>query len=539
MKKFLSIALAGTALSVCVGQEGKLADDQKASNVERALKDQILHVGLGPEPRSIDPHLANSVAANNIVTALLEGLVSEDPKTLEPIPGVAEKWTVSKNRKSYVFHLRKNAKWSNGDPVTAHDFVYSYKRVLEPELDSSFAAYLYLLEGAKSFHEGKKSWDNAQVGMKALDDHTLKLTLEKPMYSFLAQLNHSIWFPVHPPTIERHDAEWTSPGNFVGNGPFILTKRQANSFIMVERNPKYWDAAKVRLKGIRFYPIKSPDLEESAFQSGFLHLTQTVSADRLEALRKEKPNFLHFEPYWGTYFYRFNVDEPPFDDLRVRQAMSLAVDRESLVENVTKRGQLPAVSFTPPDKAGFTAWPRYKKDLVAAKKLINEYLADKRLTKLPPIELKYNTSEGHRKLAVAMQGMWGKNLGIEIKLLNMEWKVFLATTYKRDFVLARGGWIGDYLDAASFLQMWRANGKNNLTGWSNQRYDELLDLAAKESDGKKRFEFFDECEAILAKEMPIIPIYFFVHATLRHPTVKGWYPNLLDRHPYKFIYLEK
>jgi len=539
MKKFLSIVLVGTALSVCVGQEGKHAHDPKASNVERALEDQILHVGLGAEPRSIDPHLATSSSSHDVLTALLEGLMSEDPKTLEPIPGVAEKWTVSKNWKSYVFHLRKNAKWSNGDPVTAHDFVYSYKRVLEPELDSSSAPYLYLLEGAKSFHEGKKSWDNAQVGVKALDDHTLKLTLEKPMYSFLAQLNHFIWFPVHPPTIERHDAEWTSPGNFVGNGPFILTKRRANSFIMVERNPKYWDAAKVRLKGIRFYPIKSPDLEESAFQSGFLHLTKTVSADRLEALRKEKPNFLHFEPYWGTYFYQFNVDEPPFDDLRVRQAMSLAIDRESLVENVTKGGQLPAVSFTPPDKAGFTAWPRYKKDLVAAKKLINEYLADKRLTKLPPIELKYNTSEGHRKLAVAMQGMWGKNLGIEIKLLNMEWKVFLATTYKRDFVLARGGWIGNYLDAASFLQMWRADGKNNLTGWSNQRYDELLDLADKESDGRKRFEYFDECEAILAKEMPIIPIYFYVHATLRHPTVKGWYPNLLDRHPYKFIYLEK
>ena len=325
----------------------------------------------------------------------------------------------------------------------------------------------------------------------------------------------------------------------MGNGPFILTKRRANFFLMVERNPKYWDAAKVRLKGIRFYPIPRSYLEESAFHSGFLHLTKTVSADRIEALRKEKPNLIHFEPYWGTYFYRFNVDEPPFDDLRVRQAMSLAIDRESLVENVTKGGQLPAVSFTPPDKAGFTAWPRYKKDLVAAKKLINEYLADKRLTKLPPIELKYNTSEGHRKLAVAMQGMWGKNLGIEIKLLNMEWKVFLATTYKRDFVLARGGWIGDYLDAASFLQMWRADGKNNLTGWSNQRYDELLDLAAKESDGKKRFEYFDECEAILAKEMPIIPIYFYGHVTLRHPTVKGWYPNLLDRHPYKFIYLAK
>ncbi len=171
----------GTVLSVCVGQEGKLADDPKASNVESALEDQILHLGLRAEPRSIDPHLASSMAAHNVLSALLEGLVSDDPKTLEPIPGVAEKWTVSKDRKTYVFHLRKNAKWSNGDPVTAHDFVYSYKRVLEPELRSPLAFMLYSLKGAKSFNEGKKSWDKAQVGVKALDDHTLKLTLENPM----------------------------------------------------------------------------------------------------------------------------------------------------------------------------------------------------------------------------------------------------------------------------------------------------------------------------------------------------------------------
>ncbi|MGE4549862.1 MAG: peptide ABC transporter substrate-binding protein, partial [Opitutales bacterium] len=452
-KAWATCLLAFFVLSGCAGE----------SNVERALDDQILHFGLGAEPQSIDPHLANSVSAHNILTALLEGLVSENPKTLKPTPGVAEKWDISEDGTVYVFYFRKNAKWSNGDSVTAHDFVYSYKRILDPNLGSQYASMLHILKNAKVFGEGKKTWGEAKVGVRALDDLTLELTLENPVPYFLEQLNHFTWFPVHPPTIKKFGArttrgtKWTRTGNYVGNGPFILTEHHVNSVIMVERNPKYWDAANVRLNGIRFYPIESVDTEERAFHSGFLHLTQTVSADRIDSFKKDKPNLIHFEPYLGTYFYRFNVDKPPFDDIRVRKAMNLAIDRESLVKNVTKGGQQPAVSFTPTDTGGFIAKPSFKYDVGEAKRLIKDYLAEKGLEKLPPIELKYNTSEGHKKLAVAMQGMWKKHLGIEIKLLNMEWKVFLATTSKRDFVLARGGWIGDYVDANTFLHMWRTN----------------------------------------------------------------------------------
>ena len=514
------------------------------SNVEKAIDEKILHFGLGSEPQYLDPHLANSVSAHNVIIALIEGLVSEDPKTLKPVPGVAEKWDISENGLVYTFHLRKNAKWSNGDPVTAHDFVYSYKRILNPELASQYASMLHGLKNAREYHEEGLSWDEAKVGAIAIDDYTLQLTLENPTPYFLELLNHYSWFPAHPPTIEKFGAfgkqgtAWTRPGNYVGNGPFILSDHKVNSVIEVKKNPLYWDAQTVSLEGIRFYPIESADTEERAFHSGFLHLTQTVSPDRIDFLKENHSELIHFESYLGTYFYRFNVEEPPFDDVRVRLAFNLATDRQAIVEKVTKGGQLPARCFTPPGTGGFSPESRFRFDPQKAKSLIKEYLIEKGLESLPKIELKYNTSEGHKKVAEALQGMWKNHLGAEIRLLNMEWKVFLSTIAKRDFSLARAGWIGDYVDANTFLHMWRTGDGHNNTGWSSTRYDELLELAAQESDTQKRFSYFEECEKLIAENAPILPIYFYVHVTLRSPTVKGWHPTLLDHHPYKYVRLE-
>ena len=514
------------------------------SNVEKAIDEKILHFGLGSEPQYLDPHLANSVSAHNVIIALIEGLVSEDPKTLKPVPGVAEKWDISEDGLVYTFHLRKNAKWSNGDPVTAHDFVYSYKRILNPELASQYASMLHGLKNAREYHEEGLSWEEAKVGATAIDDYTLQLTLENPTPYFLELLNHYSWFPAHPPTIEKFDAfgkqgtAWTRPGNYVGNGPFTLSDHKVNSVIEVKKNPLYWDAQTVSLEGIRFYPIESADTEERAFHSGFLHLTQTVSPDRIDFLKENHPDLIHFESYLGTYFYRFNVEEPPFDDVRVRLAFNLATDRQAIVEKVTKGGQLPARCFTPPGTGGFSPESRFRFDPQKAKSLIQEYLTEKGLESLPKIELKYNTSEGHKKVAEALQGMWKNHLGAEIQLLNMEWKVFLSTIAKRDFSLARAGWIGDYVDANTFLHMWRTGDGHNNTGWSSTRYDELLELAAQESDTEKRFSYFEECEKLIAENAPILPIYFYVHVTLRSPTVKGWHPTLLDHHPYKYVRLE-
>jgi oligopeptide transport system substrate-binding protein len=591
------------------------------SNVENAIEDKILHFGLGSEPQYLDPHLASSVSAHNVIIALIEGLVSEDPKTLKPVPGVAESWDISEDGLLYTFHLRKNAKWSNGDPVTAHDFVYSYRRILNPNLASQYASMLHGLKNARKYHEGNRvlsveilnagrgysngsevsligtgtgflgrletnasgsitgvqiidagknyssyqsieifdengtdgtirpligslSWEEAKVGAVAINNHTLQLTLENPTPYFLELLNHYSWFPAHPPTIKKFDAfekqgtPWTRPGNYVGNGPFILSEHKVNSVIEVKKNPNYWDAETVSLEAIRFYPIESADTEERAFRSGFLHLTQTVSPDRIDFLKQNHPEVIHFEPYLGTYFYRFNLEEPPFDDVRVRLAFNLATDRQAIVEKVTKGGQVPARCFTPPGTGGFSPESRFRFDPQKAKALIQDYLDEKGLKSLPKIELKYNTSEGHKKVAEALQGMWKNHLGAEIQLLNMEWKVFLSTIEKRDFSLARAGWIGDYIDANTFLHMWRTGDGHNNTGWSNARYDELLELAAKESDSEKRFSYFEECEKLLSEHAPILPIYFYVHVTLRSPTVKGWHPTLLDHHPYKYVRLK-
>jgi len=514
------------------------------SNVENAIEDKILHFGLGSEPQYLDPHLASSVSAHNVIIALIEGLVSEDPKTLKPLPGVAESWDISEDGLLYTFHLRKNAKWSNGDPVTAHDFVYSYRRILNPNLASQYASMLHGLKNARKYHEEGLKWEEAKVGAVAIDNHTLQLTLENPTPYFLELLNHYSWFPAHPPTIKKFDAfekqgtPWTRPGNYVGNGPFILSEHKVNSVIEVKKNPNYWDAETVSLEAIRFYPIESADTEERAFRSGFLHLTQTVSPDRIDFLKQNHPEIIHFEPYLGTYFYRFNLEEPPFDDVRVRLAFNLATDRQAIVEKVTKGGQVPARCFTPPGTGGFSPESRFRFDPQKAKALIQDYLDEKGLKSLPKIELKYNTSEGHKKVAEALQGMWKNHLGAEIQLLNMEWKVFLSTIEKRDFSLARAGWIGDYVDANTFLHMWRTGDGHNNTGWSNARYDELLELAAKESDSEKRFSYFEECEKLLSEHAPILPIYFYVHVTLRSPTVKGWHPTLLDHHPYKYVRLQ-
>ena len=592
------------------------------SNVEKALDEQILHFGLGSEPQYLDPHLANSVSAHNVIIALIEGLVSEDPKTLKPVPGVAEKWDISDDGLVYTFHLRKNAKWSNGDPVTAHDFVFSYRRILNPALASQYASMLHDLKNARKYHESNRilgfkvlnsgqgysneakvslinsengkgfmgqietnssgsvigvkifesgknysshtsvvisdkngsgaiihpiigglSWDEAKVGAVALDDWTLQLTLENPTPYFLELLNHYSWFPAHPPTIkkfgafEKQGTAWTRPGNYVGNGPFVLTDHRVNSVIEVQKNPQYWDSETVKLNAIRFYPIESADTEERAFRSGFLHLTQTVSPDRIDYLKEKHPDLIHFESYLGTYFYRFNLEEPPFDDIRVRLAFNLATDRQAIVEKVTKGGQAPARCFTPPGTGGFYPEDRFRFDPQKASSLIQDYLKDKGLDRLPTIELKYNTSEGHKKVAEALQGMWKTHLGADIQLMNMEWKVFLSTIAKRDFSIARAGWIGDYVDANTFLHMWRTNDGHNNTGWSNARYDELLNLAASEANASKRFAHFHECENLLSEHAPILPIYFYVHVTLRSPTVQGWHPTLLDHHPYKYVSL--
>lgn len=503
---------------------------------------QILHLGNGAEPKALDPHVVTGVTEHNIISALLEGLVTENPKTLEPQPGAAESWSVSDDGTVYTFALRSNGKWSNGDTVTAHDFVFSFERMLSPGLSAEYAEMLFVMKNAAAFHEGTLT-DFSQVGVRAVNDSTLEITLNAGTPYFLSMLNHYSWYPVHPPTILKHGkmdelhTPWTRPGNYVGNGVFVLDTWEVNKVIVVKKNPLHWDAEIVRLEAIHFHAIEKALTEERAFRAGDLHVTGTVPLDKIEKYQQKSPELLMVSPYIGTYYYLFNVEQPPLDDVRVRKALSMSIDRAAICTHVLKAGQLPAYHFVPPDTGGYTSQARVTYDIAAAKTLLAEagYPDGEGF---PGFELLYNTNESHRKIAEVIQQMWQKNLNIKVMLKNQEWKVYLDSTQQGDFQVARAGWIGDYVDPNTFLDLWITGGGNNRTRWSNSDYDNFISTAAATSDAAVRFNAFQKAETILLNELPIMPIYLYVSLSLIQPGVKGWYPTLLDHHPYKYVYLE-
>jgi len=503
---------------------------------------RVLVLGNGAEPKGLDPHLVTGVAEHNILSALLEGLAAEDPRTLAPVPGAAERWEVSADGLTYTFHLRAEGRWSKGDPVRASDFVYSFRRMLSPGLAAEYAYMLYPLKNAKAFNQGALT-DFAAVGAVATDDRTLVLTLEHPTPYLLQLLSHTAWLPVHPPTIEQHgqidqrNTPWTRPENWVGNGPFVLDRWEINRELAVRPNPHYWDAASVHLDGIRFLPIESTDTEERAFRDGAIHVTQSVPLHRIESYRREHPEQIRFDPYLGTYFFRFNTRARPLQDPRVRRALALSIERRQLTEFILKGGQQPAFCFTPPNTGGYSSPAAFEYSLDAARRL----LADAGFPEgkgFPPLELLYNTSEQHRIIAEAVQQMWKTGLGVDVQLVNQEWKVYLDTVRRGDYQIARGSWIGDYNDPNTFLDMWVSGGGNNRTGWANPDYDRLVEAAAGEPDPARRLGLFGQAESILMAEMPIAPVYFYVRTMLIQPCVRGWYPTLLDHHPYKHVSLE-
>jgi len=515
---------------------------QRETQIESGIRDRILHVGNGTEPQDLDPQTVTGVPEHNVITALIEGLVAEDPVDLHPVPGVAESWEVSADGRIYTFHLREDARWSNGDPVTAEDFVLSYKRILTPSLAAEYSNMLYYMVNARDYNSGELT-DFTRVGVKALDHRTLEIRLNDPTPFFLNLLNHYSWFPVHIPTVEkfggldRKGTRWTLPGNFVGNGPFTLKSWRMNQMITVEKSTTYWDRDQVWLNEIRFYPIESQDTEERMFRTGQLHYTSSLPLSKIDVYKAEHPDLIHIDPYLGTYFLRVNVTEPPFDDVRVRRALALAIDRESIVTNVTRGGQIPAYNFTPPDTAGFTSGEGLEGTLEDARRLLAE-AGYPEGEGFPRFELLYNTSESHRVLAEALQQMWATRLNIKVGLVNQEWKVYLDSQDTLSYQICRGGWIGDFVDPHTFLELFVTSGGNNDTGWSSPRYDELLEQALKASSDAARHRIYQEMEAILMTELPVIPIYFYTRVNLRQPSVRGFHPTILDHHPYKHIYLE-
>ncbi len=503
---------------------------------------RTLRVGNGAEPSDLDPHLVSGVTEHVILSTLFEGLVNLDAATLDPIPGVAHSWDVSPDGLNYTFHLREDARWSNGDRVTADDFVYAWRRILTPALGSEYAHMLHCIENAKEYNEGRLT-DFGKVGVSAPDPHTLCVRLKYPTPYFLSMQIHFTYFPVHRPTIERYGemttrgTAWTRAGNFVGNGPFCLTQWDPDRVLRVVKNPHYWDAGRVYLGEIQFYPIDNLNTEELLFRVGRLDLTSTVPLNKVEVYLRNRPDVIHISPYLGTYFYRFNTTRKPFDDIRVRRAFSLAIDREDLVKNVVRAGRRAAFSLTPPGIEGYNppAVAIFAPD--EARRLLSEagYPGGRGF---PEVEILYNTSEDHRQVAEAIQAMWREVLGVNVRLRNQDWKVYLNSLSTLDYAVARSAWIGDVIDPINFLECFTTNNGNNRTGFSSAKYDLLIDKARGVADVSERYQTLQEAERLLLEESPIAPLYFYTRVYLKSPRVKGVEPNLLGYVDFKRIVIE-
>ncbi len=510
--------------------------------VSEGVKNGILHFGNQTEPEDLDPHIVTGVPEFHILQSLFEGLVTPDPRDLHPLPGAARSWDISDDQLTYTFHLRSEGRWSNGEMVKAGDFVFSFQRILSPGLGSEYAYMLYCINNAEKYNKGILT-DFNQVGTKATDDTTLIIQLETPVPYFMSLIMHDSWYPVHPATIlkfgkmDSRGSRWTRPENFVGNGPFKLVSWEINKLISVSKRSNYWDAANVRLNGINFYPVENNQTEERMFRNDELHMTTNLPSQKIEWYKQNQSEVLRIDPYLGTYYYICNVTRPPLDNKKIRRALALSIDRQALTRDILKGGQIPAGSFTPPNTSGYTFNPVITFDTTEARKLLAES-GVKTGDSLPPISLLYNTSESHHIIAQAVQQMWKRYLGINVTLVNQEWKVYLSSKTKKEYDIARMGWIGDYNDPNTFLDLWLSGGGNNNTGWSNKQYDSLISAASQTADPVHRFHLFNQAESLFLDELPAIPIYFYTNVYLLKPSVKGWYPNILNMHNFKFIYLE-
>ncbi len=531
----LGLVLAAMAV-VCLGP-----GCERTRPVDEATQAGILLVGLGPEPERLDPQLTTSVAAFNVIFALFEGLVAPHPETLTPEPGVAQRWAVSEDGLVYTFELNPEARWSNGEAVVASDFVFAWRRLLSPDLGAPYGTLLHAIEGAEAYHRGELE-DFSEVGVDAVSANELRIQLHAPVPYFLQLLMHPATFPLFEGSVRTagaitdRSAQWAVPSSLIGNGPFSLTAWTPNRVIEVQKNTYYWDAERVSLQGIRFYPITDLGAEERAFQAGQLHLTEALPPMRVRHYRERDPEVLRIDPYLGTYYYLFNHDRPPLDDVRVRQALSLTIDREAIAQAILGAGQEAARSFTPPGIAHYTPPTMLTENPELARGLLAE-AGFPEGEGFPILELLINTSESHQRIAEAIQDMWKKSLGIDIRLRNVEFGVYLDLRESGDFDIARAAWIGDYLDPHSFLSLWKGANPNNFSRWSDPAYDALIERSDALRNPDERRAILAEAEAILMRQQVISPIYSYVTVYLKRPEVAGWHSNLLDWHPYKYVRL--
>jgi oligopeptide transport system substrate-binding protein len=503
---------------------------------------QEISININTEPPSLNPGLAKDATSGSVLRQTFEGLTRIN-KDGEPENAMAEDVKVSDDQKVYTFTLR-DAKWSNGDPVTAKDFEYAWKWVLDPNNQAEYAYQLYYLKGGEAANTAGGSLD--EVGVKALDDKTLEVTLENPTPFFLELTAFYTYLPVNSKIAEANP-DWANDAgeNYTSNGPFKMTEWSHSDKVVLEKNENYWDAEKVKLTKIEMIMVNDPNTELSMFDNGELDWagapTGALPTDAMQALKDE--GRLTTQPIAGVYWYKFNTTVEPFNNVNIRKAFALAINRQEIIDNITQGEQRPAMAIVPP-----TMFPENEKGyfednaVEEAKEYLQKGLEElglKDASELPAVTLSFNTSEAHQKIAQAVQDMWKQNLGVEVTLDNQEWAVYLDKMHSLDYQVGRMGWLGDFNDAINFLELYRdAKGGNNDTGWENPEFKELLAKSATEADADARQQLLKDAEAIFMDEMPVAPIYFYTNNWVQNEKLKDVVVSGLGDIQFKWAYLE-
>jgi len=524
------ILIVSTVLAACGSNNNK--DNASNTTGKSEAKEQVLHINMSAEPPTFDPAQAQDSQANTALKLMYEGLVRLD-NTGKEVPAAAESWEISPDGLQYKFNLRKDAVWSNGDPVTANDFVFAWKRVLDPATVPA-APYAYQLGYIKNAmaYNAKEITDFAQVGVKATDEYTLEVTLENPTPYFLGLTAFYTYYPVHSSV--KDNAAWaTDYKSMITNGAFSLTNWTTGQKLVYTKNDKYWDNTNIKMSKIESSLVESGASELSSYKSGQLDYAGMpngeIPSDSLPTVEKQLPNEFAKKGIAGTYYYEFNVTAKPFDNVKIRKAFSMAISRQDIVDKVTLGGQIPAYGFVAPGIKGKVDEFRneYKDNFFTenneeAKKLLAEGMAEEGYTTLPEVTLIYNSSESHKKIALAIADMWKNNLGVEVKTENLEWGVFLETRQNLNYQIARAGWSADYNDPMNFMDLWKTGSGNNDSGFSNADYDKLVKDTLVSQDNAVRMEKMAAAEKILIQdEQVLLPIYYYSNVSLTKENVKG------------------
>jgi oligopeptide transport system substrate-binding protein len=502
-----------------------------------AFAEMIYNRGNSADPETLDPHKTSTVYEAHILRDLFSGLVMQDAKA-NVMPGAAESWKVSDDGKVYTFNLRKGATWSNGDPVTADDFVYSFRRLEDPATAAEYASMLYVVKNAKEINEGKMKPE--ELGVKAVDANTFEVTLNAPTPYFLEMLTHQANYPVHKASIEKLKEEWIKAGNLVSNGAYTLAEFVPNDHIKLVKNPKFYEADQVKIDVVNYFPTEDRSTALKRYEAGELDSNDDMPLEQLADMKAKFGDQVRIGPYLGTYYYAPKLDKEPWSNPKLRRAISLAIDRDFLAEKVWGNSMIPGYSMVPPGIEGYEpAIADYaEKSQIdredEAKKILTElgYGPDKPLK----LEIRYNTSENHKNTAVAIQEQL-KPLGIEVTMVNTDTKTHYGhLEQKGDFDFARAGWIADYKDPETFLGISRKASGNNYSNYNSPKFEELMDKAAAAGgDPAERSKILSQAERVLVDDLGNLPLLYYSYHNLVSPKLKGFEDNVMDVHPSRFI----